>query len=69
MIKKVFYGPPEWIVAKFSQRTRLALAFWIFITAAILSPILGNFVWYVTILSVLALMANVSAETPVKEEK
>ena len=42
--------------------------FWTLVLAAALSPFLGNEVWYVTILSVVALIPNFSSETPVEEE-
>ena len=42
--------------------------FWNVVIAAALAPFLGNRVWYVTILSVVALIPNFSTETPVEEE-
>jgi len=67
-MSKWFYGPPDWLVTKFSSRQRRAFGFWTVVVAAGLAPILGNFVWYVTILSVVALIPNFSTETPVEEE-
>jgi hypothetical protein len=42
--------------------------FWCVVVAAILTPIFGQKVLYVTILSVVALIPNFSSETPVEEE-
>lgn len=68
ILRKIWYGPSQWYIATFPADDRLAFASWTFILSAIFAPFLGNFVWYVTILSVLAIQSNVSAETPVKKE-
>lgn len=68
MIARMLYGPPDWLVHKFSSRDRRAFGFWTVIVAGTLAPFLGNFVWYVTVLSVIALIPNFSTETPVEEE-
>jgi hypothetical protein len=64
----MFYGPPDWLVAKFSARDRRAFGFWTLILAAVGALFFGREVLYVTILSVLALVPNFTAETPVEEE-
>jgi hypothetical protein len=64
----IFYGPPDWLVTKFNSRQRRAFGFWTVLTAAALTPIFGQKVIYVTILSVIALIPNFSTETPVEEE-
>ena len=44
------------------------LAFWVFIVAALLTPVLGAIVLYVTSLSVIALAFGFLSETPVELE-
>ena len=68
MVRRVFYGPPNWLVRKFSSEDRRAFGFWNVVVAAVLSVPFGNRVWYVTILSVVALIPNFSTETPVESE-
>jgi hypothetical protein len=67
-VSRVFYGPPDWLVTKFSARDRRAFGFWTVIVAAGLTPLFGRAVLYVTILSVVALVPNFTAETPVEHE-
>lgn len=43
-------------------------AFWSFVIACALTPFFGKTVFFVTLLSLLALTSNFSAETPVEEE-
>jgi hypothetical protein len=68
VLAKAFYGPPDWIVNHFSSRTRRAFGFWNFIFAAVGAFFFGREVLYVTILSVVAIIPNFTAETPVEEE-
>jgi hypothetical protein len=68
MLARAFYGPPDWLVTKFTSRDRRAFGFWTVVVAAILTPIFGRAVLYVTILSVVALIPNYAAETPVEKE-
>ena len=68
MIGKFFYGPPDWLVSKFSSRDRRAFGFWTLILAAVGTVFWGRAVLYVTLISVLALVPNFSSETPVEEE-
>jgi hypothetical protein len=69
MIKRVFYGPPDWLVTKFTARDRRAFGFWTLFLAAMGALFWGREILYVTILSVLALVPNFTAETPVEEER
>lgn len=67
-LARVFYGPPDWLVTKFSARDRRAFGFWTVVTAIALTPIFGRAVLFVSILSVVALVPNYTAETPVESE-
>jgi hypothetical protein len=69
MIKRIIFAPPDWLVNKFSARARRAFGFWTIILATIGAIFWGREVLYVTILSVLALIPNFTAETPVEEEE
>lgn len=65
---RFFYGPPDWLVTKFSSRDRRAFGFWTLLLAAVGAIFFGRAVLYVSVLSVLALVPNFSSETPVEEE-
>lgn len=67
-IVRLYYGPPDWLVTKFTSRDRRAFGFWNVIFAALGAFFFGNRVLYVTVLSVIALIPNFSAETPVEDE-
>jgi hypothetical protein len=68
MFSNFFYGPPDWLVNKFSSRDRRAFGFWTIIAAIIGAFFFGEEVLYVTILSIVALVPNYAAETPVETE-
>ncbi len=68
VMERIVYGPPDWLVSKFSSRDRRAFGFWTLILAAIGAVFWGREVLYVTVLSILALVPNFSAETPVETE-
>lgn len=68
MIRRIIFGPPDWVVDKFDSRIRRAFGFWTFILGGIGSVFFGRAVFYVTILSVLALIPNFTSETPKEEE-
>lgn len=68
MVRRVVFGPPNWLVDKFSVEDRRAFGFWTLILAAVGSVFWGRAVLWVTVLSVLALVPNFSSETPVEEE-
>ena len=65
---RIIYGPPDWLVTRFSSRDRRAFGFWTLLLAAAGTIPFGRQVLYVTILSVLALVPNFSSETPVEQE-
>lgn len=67
-MKRLIYGPPDWLVKKFDSRDRRAFGFWTLLLAAVGAIFFGRAVLYVSILSVLALIPNFSSETPVEEE-
>jgi len=67
-LKRIIYGPPDYLVKRFTSRDRRAFGFWTLLLAAIGAVFFGSEVLYVTILSVLALVPNFSSETPVEEE-
>lgn len=69
MIKRILFGPPDWLVNKFDSRTRRAFGFWTLILAAFGALFWGREVLYVTILSVIALIPNFTSETPVENEE
>ena len=67
-MRQILYGPPNWVAHRFSSEDRRMFAWWAFWVAVILTPFFGKTVLFVTILSLLALTSNFSAETPVEEE-
>lgn len=67
-LARIVYGPPDWLVTKFSSRDRRAFGFWTLLLAAVGAVFFGRQVLYVSVLSVLALVPNFSSETPVEEE-
>jgi hypothetical protein len=68
-VRRFFYGPPNWLVTKFTSEDRRAFGFWVIVAAVIGSPIFGSKVWWVTLLSVVALVPNYSTETPNEIER
>lgn len=68
-MRRVFYGPPNWLVDKFDSEDRRMFGFWTIIFAAIGAVFFGNKVLYVTILSIIALIPNYASETPVETEE
>lgn len=68
-LKRIFYGPPNWLVVKFSAEDRRMFGFWTVIFSFIGTFFFGRSVLYVTILSVIALLPNFTTETPVEEEE
>ncbi len=67
-MRRLFYGPPDWLVTKFAAEDRRAFGFWTVIFAAVGTVFFGREVLYVTILSVVALIPNYTSETPVESE-
>ena len=68
MLGRIYYGPPEYLSRRYSAKDRRAFAFWSFVAAVVLSVWLGGYVWWVTVLSLLALIANFTGETPTEQE-
>lgn len=68
LISKLLFGPPDWLVNNTSARSRRTFGFWNFVIAIALTPFFGNEVLFVTVLSIMALVPNFTAETPVEEE-
>jgi hypothetical protein len=68
MIAKIFYGPWDWLIMKTSARDRRAFGGWTLIGCIVGSVFFGNKVWWIAILSLIALVPNVSSETPVEQE-
>lgn len=67
-VSKIFHGPPNWLVDKFSAEDRRAFGFWTIVLAATGAVFFGRQVLYVTVLSVIALVPNFTSETPVEDE-
>lgn len=67
-MRRILYGPPRWLVERYSADDRRMVGFWTVILAAIGALVWGSHVFYVTILSVIALIPNFTAETPVEPE-
>lgn len=65
---RLFYGPPDWLVEKFSARDRRAFGFWTIVLSVIGAIFFGRAVLYVTILSIVALIPNFASETPMETE-
>ena len=68
-MSRIWYGPPDWLVSKFSSRDRRAFGFWTIVFATIGAVFFGRAVLYVTILSIVALIPNYASETPVETEE
>jgi hypothetical protein len=66
---RVFHGPGDLLVSLTSARDRRSFGAWTLIVSVALYPVFGGQVFYVSALSVLALIPNVSAETPVEQER
>jgi hypothetical protein len=68
-MRRLVYGPPNWLVARFTSEDRRMFGFWTLVLAAAGTPFFGTKVLYVTLLSLVALIPNFSAETPVEVEE
>lgn len=68
LLRHIFYGPPNWVVDKFSSEDRRMFGFWTIVFSIIGALFFGRAVLYVTILSIIALIPNFASETPVEEE-
>lgn len=67
-MRRAIYGPPNWLVEKFSSEDRRAFGFWTIVISIILYPFFGRYVLYVSALSIVALIPNFASETPVEVE-
>lgn len=67
-MRRLIYGPPNWVVARFDVEDRRAFGFWTVVFAAIGSFFFGREILYVTALSVVALIPNFTSETTVEVE-
>jgi hypothetical protein len=64
----VLYGPPNWLVNRFTSEDRRMFGFWTFVISLALFPLLGGYTLFVSALSILALIPNFASETPVETE-
>lgn len=64
-----FHAPGDWLARKTNARQRRSFGFWSLLAAIIGGFFFGQDVLYVTVLSILALIPNISSETPVELEK
>jgi hypothetical protein len=69
VIRRAVYGPPNWLVDKFSSEDRRAFGFWTIVFSVVGAIFFGREVLYVTILSIVALIPNFASETPVEVEE
>jgi hypothetical protein len=67
-VRRVLYGPPNWLVTKFSAEDRRMFGFWTIVSAVVGAFFFGREVLYVTVLSIVALIPNYASETPVETE-
>jgi hypothetical protein len=75
-LRRIWYGPPEWIAQSTSAKQRRAINFWLFVVWLIPGFIiwltLRDALWFVGFMSVWAIwvghLSTVAAETPVEEE-
>jgi hypothetical protein len=68
LISRIFYGPGDWIAGATTARQRRAFGFWNVAFAVLFAIPFGREVLYVTILSIVALIPNITSETPVEQE-
>ena len=68
VIRKVIYGPPNWLVDKLSAEDRRMFGFWTIVLAIVGAFFWGREVLFVSILSIVALIPNYASETPVEIE-
>ena len=67
-MRRIVYGPPNWLVDRMSAEDRRAFGFWTLVVAILGTPFFGREVLYVTVLSLVALIPNFTSETPVEIE-
>lgn len=67
-MRRLIYGPPNWIVRRFGVEDRRAFGFWTVVFAIIGSFFFGREILYLTVLSIVALIPNFTSETTVEVE-
>jgi hypothetical protein len=68
LFSRIWHGPADWLVNNTSARDRRAFGFWTLAFSVVGTLFFGSAVLWVSILSVVALIPNVTAETPVENE-
>jgi hypothetical protein len=76
-LRRIWYGPPEWIARRTTAMQRRAINFWILmvwlIPGTAIWLVLRDDLWFVGFMSVWAIwvghLGAVAAETPVEEEQ
>ena len=68
-MRRIVYGPSNWLAFKFTSEDRRAFGLWTIILAAVGAIFWGREVLYVTVLSIVALIPNYASETPVEVEE
>jgi hypothetical protein len=63
-----WHAPGDWIVAHTTARDRRSFGFWTVVLAIVGAFFWGQAVLYVTVLSIVALLPNITSETPVEHE-
>jgi hypothetical protein len=67
-MKRLYFFPRDFLVNNTTARARGAFGAWTVIGSAIGALFFGSEVLYVTVLSIVALIPNVTSETPVEHE-
>lgn len=67
-VRRLIYGPPNYLVKRFTAEDRRTFGFWTLVFAIVGTPIFGRYVMWVSVLSVVALVPNYTSETPVETE-
>ena len=67
-MKRIYFFPRDFLVNHTSARGRGAFGAWTVILSAIGALFFGSEVLYVTVLSIVALIPNITSETPVEHE-
>lgn len=67
-VRLFFYGPPNWLVTKFSAEDRRMFGFWVVVGSVVGAMFWGRELLFITVLSIVALIPNYTTETPVEQE-
>ena len=76
-LRRIWYGPPEWIARRTTAKQRRAINFWVLVVwiipGALIWFAMRNALWFVGFMSVWAIwvghLSAVAAETPVEAEE